>query len=369
MHRVQAHINLSALKSNFQLARDHSGHARMVAVIKANAYGHGLIPVANALSAADMFAVTDLSEAMQLTEEGIDKPVLILQGYMAREEIRAIGELGLQVVIHSAEQLDEIDAEFTARPPTQPLIFWLKLDSGMGRLGMGADGYATAWRKLKQRPYTQDVVMMTHLANISLPGASLNGRQLENFQQVFSSLADQEPATSIASSAGILSDLPIAADWARPGIMLYGSSPFPYSHEALRAEALGLRPVMTLQTRLIAIKDLKQGDNVGYASQYICPHDMRIGIAAIGYADGYPSNAPNGTPVLVKGIRSETTGRVSMDMLAVDLSHIPDAKIGDSVTLWGKGLAMDEIAARTGILSYNLTCSVARRVRFLYHDL
>ncbi|MDT8398548.1 MAG: alanine racemase [Pseudomonadales bacterium] len=364
--RVQASIDLQAVQANFRKAKSLSGNSRMVAVVKANAYGHGLVPVATALDEADLFAVTDLNEALQLKAAAIEKPVLILQGFIDRDEIPLIAASGFQLVLHSLEQLAVLDEALDASTLVQPLTCWLKMDTGMGRLGIPARDYATTWRHLRSKPYINDVIMMTHLANTSLPGSALTTAQLKDFNAVQHELAAEGPATSIASSAGILSDLGIQADWARPGIMLYGSSPFPWNISNLRASSLHLAAVMTLQAKIIAIKDMNKGDNVGYCSQFICPRPMRVGIVAIGYADGYPSNTPNGTPVLVRGKRCETIGRVSMDMLAVDLSEHPEACTGDVATLWGKDLAIDEIAAKTGILSYNLTCSITRRVNFVY---
>lgn len=367
VHRVRASIDLSALKHNFQIARAHARAGHMVAVIKANAYGHGLEAAAAALDDADLFGVTDVHEALQLAQTGTDKPILILQGMMTADDLVAVVEHGFQLVVHSADQLALIDETLSGITLKQPLTLWLKMDSGMGRLGISPDGYAMTWRALAARPYVQRVVMMTHLANSSLPDSPLNARQLEAFRRVEDALADDDPVTSIPSSSGILSGLPTDSDWARPGIMLYGSSPFDWQHEDLRRDNFDLRAVMTLQARLIAVKDLQAGDNVGYSSQYVCPQAMRVGIASIGYADGYPSSTPNGTPVLVAGQRTGTLGRVSMDMLAVDLSAIPDAKAGGRVTLWGQDLCLDEVAAKTGILSYNLTCSINhRRVEFDY---
>ncbi len=201
---------------------------------------------------------------------------------------------------------------------------------------------------------------MTHLANANLSDSTLNQQQVDTFTEITSQIP--EATTSIPASSAILAGLGESTDWVRPGIMLYGSSPFAYSDEQSRRESFGLQAVMTLQARLISIQNCKAGDSVGYCSEFICPHDMRIGIVSIGYADGYPSNAPNGTPVLINGKRTATTGRVSMDMIAIDLSPDPDAQIGDSVTLWGDDLSLDEVAEHTGILSYNLTCSIAERV-------
>lgn len=366
VHRVQASIDLAALQHNFRIARDHARSERVAAVIKANAYGHGLEQAAAVLTDADLFGVTDVQEAVALKQTGTDKPILILQGLMHADDLQLVAQQGFQLVVHAPEQLALIEDAFAKKSPKQPLTLWLKMDSGMGRLGIAPPGYATTFRALKARPYVGEVVMMTHLANSSIPDSPLNIRQLQNFRDVENQLAGERPVTSIAASSGILSGLPVASTWARPGIMLYGSSPFDWHQEALRREAFDLRAVMTLQARIIAVKDMKAGDNVGYCSQYLCPRDMRVGIVSIGYADGYPSNAPNDTPVLVAGKRTGTVGRVSMDMLAVDLSAIPEAQAGDLATLWGQDLSLDEVAAKTGILSYNLTCSVARRVSFEY---
>lgn len=366
MHRVQASIDLKALQHNFQIAKSRSGASRVAAIIKANAYGHGLEQVAHALSQADLFGVTDVHEAVALQSAGVEKPILVLQGLMNPEDLHLIAEHQFQLVVHSSDQLAHLDDVLSKLTLKKPLTLWLKMDSGMGRLGISPNAYAMTYRALLGRPYTESIVMMTHLANANDPDSPLNRRQLDTFREAESLLEQEKPRTSIPSSAAILSDLPVACDWARPGIMLYGSSPFAYGQENLRREAFDLKAVMTLQARIIDVKDMKKGDNVGYSSQFICPGDTRVGIVSIGYADGYPSNAPNDTPVMVAGKRTATLGRVSMDMLAINLSDIPEAKVGDLATLWGQDISLDEVAAKTGILSYNLTCSVARRVDFEY---
>ncbi len=368
VHRVQASIDLKALQHNFQVVRKHANAKHVAAVVKANAYGHGLEQVASALTDADLFGVTDVHEAVTLKQFGTGKPILVLQGLMKADDLHLVAEHGFQLVLHSTEQLADLDDILSAEKVKTPLTLWLKMDSGMGRLGIAPSAYVNTYRALLGRPYVGSIIMMTHLANASLPDSPLNLRQLEAFREAETLLDNENPATSIPNSAGVLSNLPVTCDWVRPGIMLYGSSPFGYEEEALRRDNFHLKAVMTLKARIIAVKDLKKGDNIGYCSQFVCPNDMPVGIVSIGYADGYPSNAPNGTPIVVNGIKTATVGRVSMDMLAVDLSNIPDAKVGDLATLWGQELSLDEVAAKTGILSYNLTCSISRRVEFTYTD-
>jgi len=364
LHRVCANIKLQALQHNLAVARRYAGSGKLLAVIKANAYGHGLIPVAEALAGADMYGVTDINEAERLRAAGTDKPILILQGIIDRQDLMRIAAGGFQFVAHRVQDLQWLEEFFTTQPPALPLTIWLKLQSGMGRLGIAAADYPAIYKALQAKPWCANVIAMTHLANASLPESALNQQQLQCFAQSCSAL-NYDSDTSIASSGGLLA-LDCASTWSRPGIMLYGSSPFAWSDTARRREAYGLQAVMQLQARLINISEHKAGANIGYNSQFICPTAMRIGIVSCGYADGYPSNTPNGCPVEVKGQRTTTVGRVSMDMLAIDLGNIPQAALGDSVTLWGDTISLDEVAAHTGILSYNLTCSISARVPLHY---
>lgn len=366
LHRVEAVIKRAALRHNLAVARSHAGTSRVLAVIKANAYGHGLIPVAEALEQADMFGVTDVYEATSLRNAGCRKDILVLQGLIGEQDVDAVAQGGFHLVVHRPEHLQWLEQRLDRHPPRTPLTFWLKLQSGMGRLGLQGDDYLRSFRQLRAKPWTREVVMMTHLANSSLPESDLNRTQLQRFRQVQESLADLQAPDSIPSSGGLLLDLDTSSTWVRPGIMLYGSSPFAWSDAGRRREAFDLQAVMTLRARLISVGDYQAGDNIGYNSQFVCPQAMRIGIASVGYADGYPSHAPNGCPVEVAGQRSCTVGRVSMDMLAVDLSHVPQAVCGDSVTLWGDTLSIDEVAAYTGVISYNLTCNVSARVPRVY---
>ena len=365
VHRVQAAIDLSALKHNFRVAQTKS-KGPVSAIIKANAYGHGLIKTAETLTDAESFGVTDVYEALQLKQAGCSKPIIVLQGLMGKEDIALVLEHRFQLVIHSMSQLALLEEalDVKKRAPLSPLTLWLKMDTGMGRLGLTPGAYDAAYKKLQDKVWVEKIICMTHLANASLPDDALTNQQLECFSDHTSQYHDS--TKSIRSSAGILGSNAMDQEQVRPGLMLYGSSPFPYALETMRREQFDLQAVMTLQAKIISIKNMKAGHNIGYCSQYICPQDMKIGIVSIGYADGYPSNAPNGTPVLVNGVRSETLGRVSMDMIAVDLTHIQSAVEGDLVTLWGKQLSIDEIADKTGIISYKLTSGIANRVTYSY---
>jgi alanine racemase len=364
IHRVRASINLNALSHNLRVARQYAGQRKLLAVIKANAYGHGLLPVAEALGEADAFAVTDINEAEELASIHDPASILILQGILDYTDIPRIAESGFQVVIHREEELLWLEQTLDSKSPRTPLTFWLKMNSGMGRLGIQPDRYVTVYQQLKAKPWCADIVAMTHLANANLPNSALNKEQVETFTRFSSEIDDC--SSSIAASSALLAGFGEHSEWVRPGIMLYGSSPFPYSEASLRRENLCLQAVMSLQAKIIAIQHCRAGDNVGYCSQFTCPKDMPVGIVSIGYADGYPSNAPNGTPVMVNGIRTTSCGRVSMDMIAVDLSPVPDAELGSEVSLWGDALSLDEVAEHTGIISYNLCCSIAKRVERVY---
>jgi alanine racemase len=358
-HRIQARIDRAALAHNLNVARRYAKGGKIVAVVKANAYGHGTVPVAEALSAADLYAVTDIEEAERLRLAGSDKGILILQGIMSAADLPLIFEHGYQVLIHRNEDLTLLEQAVAKYQPKQPLTLWLKLDSGMGRLGLRPAEYLVLGQTLLAKSWVKDVVLTTHLASASEPGAALNTVQLDTFAQVRAHFP--QCAASIAASASLLA-LDCAADWNRPGIMLYGSSPFAWHDATRRREAFDLKAVMTLEARLISIKDHQAGDSIGYNSQFICNGPTRVGIVSCGYADGYPSTTPNGSPVALMGRRSRTLGRVSMDMLAVDLTDFPEATLGMPVELWGKTISLDEVAAHTGVLSYNLTCSITTRV-------
>jgi alanine racemase len=350
----RARIDLSALAHNLRVARRLAPHSRTCAVVKADAYGHGMAAAARALHSADGLAVARVGEALELREAGIDRPLLVLEGAGSPEELQASVRVGIQVAVHREGQVAWIEGA-GGLPGAVPLGVWVKVDTGMHRLGLEPAAVPGVLDRLACSLGVRVLGLMTHLANADDPSDPLSAAQCARLRQV---AADTGLPLSIGNSAGILAVPESRADWVRPGIMLYGTSPF---HDR-SAASLGLQPVMTLVTQLIAVQRLKRGDAVGYGQTWACPEAMPVGIAAVGYADGYPRHAPSGTPVLVRGARCPLVGRVSMDMIHVDLRPLPDAKPGDPVTLWGQGLPVDEVAARAGTISYELLCRVTPRV-------
>ncbi len=350
---IRASFKLSALRHNLGVARRHAPQSRIWAVVKANAYGHGLARVAQALAAADGYALLDLDEAVRMREAGHVKPILLLEGIFEPADLAIVDRYGLTTVIHDVEQILMLER---ARLATQMAVY-LKINTGMNRLGFGGAQVRAAYNRLQASGKVSSIALMTHFADAD--GPSGVAAQLARFREWTAGL---EGEVSLANSAAMLRFPETHADWVRPGIMLYGCSPF----GAQSAESLGLQPVMTLTSEIIAIQDLKRGDRVGYGGTFEAPRPMRIGVVACGYADGYPRHAPGfhnrSTPVLVAGERTGTVGRVSMDMLCVDLSAMPDARVGSKVTLWGEELSADEVAASAGTVSYELLCALAARV-------
>ena len=348
---IRATLDLSALRGNFAVARQHAGEARLWAVIKANAYGHGLMRAAEALDdLADGYALLDLDDAVALREAGYRQPILLLEGFFEADELPLLAEYGLTPVVHALEQIEMLTG---AALPTR-LPVYLKINTGMNRLGLSLESFHAALTALETLPSVASVTLMTHFADADLERGI--GWQMARF--VESAQGCRHPV-SLANSAALLRFPEVRRGWARPGIMLYGSSPFPQDETA---EQLGLRPVMTLSSELIAVHDLQKGDRVGYGGVFSAEGPIRIGIVACGYADGYPRHAPTGTPILVEGRRTRTVGRVSMDMIMVDLTGIPAAGIGSPVVLWGEGLPVDDVAAAAGTVSYELLCALAQRV-------
>ena len=351
---IRARIAPAAILHNYRLAKRHAPNAKAWAVIKANAYGHGQWRAAEALRGeADGFAMLEAENAVALREAGIDQPILLLEGIFSARDVRAVIEHRLTTVIHCLEQLELL---LGSGRLDRPVAICLKLNTGMNRLGFTAQTLAKAWEILRQWPQIE-VTLMSHFAEAD--GERGIDWQLERFQGL---AGDWRGPVCLANSAAILRHPAAHRDWVRPGIMLYGASPFA---EQSAAE-LGLRPAMTLESRIIGVQELAPGERVGYGGTFTADRPMRVGVVACGYADGYPRHAPSGTPIAVLGRRTRTIGRVSMDMLACDLSDIPEAGIDAPVTLWGRGVAgdvpADEVASAAGTIAYELFCALAPRV-------
>ncbi len=346
-----ARINPRALQHNLRMLRQRAPQARVVAVIKADGYGHGLLTAAKALHGADMLAVATVEEGLNLRHSGIAAPILVLEGFHNQDELAGVCREQLVPVMHAAHQLQVLDQA----GEIQLEQAWLKLDTGMHRLGFPAADAANLLHKLQPR-VQQPVVLMTHLAN-SERDCSANARQLKQFDQAVAGLM---AAHSIANSAAAWSLPETRRDWIRPGIMLYGISPFTDQ----TGDQLGLQPVMQLSSELIAMRDCQAGDRVGYGSRFECRQAIRIGVVAIGYGDGYPRHVRDGTPVWVAGHRAQIAGIPSMDMLTIALPRDSQAKVGDPVELWGQHIAVEEVAAWSDTIAYELVCQVKSRVKF-----
>jgi len=355
---IRATISTAALAHNLAIARQQAGAAKIWAVVKANAYGHGLLRAAGALREADGFALLDFVDALRLRGVGVDKPILMLEGFFKPEDIALLLRHRLTPVIHNMEQIEMLEKAADADMRAGRLDVYLKVNSGMNRLGFAVDNVRLAWNALQGNPGIASVTLMTHFADADGDGGI--AAQLQWFNELTQPFTTTSPVPrSLANSAALLRFAEEAcADWVRPGIMLYGCSPLPFRS----AEEIGLRPAMTLAAEIIDVQNLQAGERVGYGMTYEAAQEMTIGVVACGYADGYPRHAPSGTPVLVAGQRTRTVGRVSMDMLCVDISDIPEAYVGTPVTLWGEGLPCDEVAQAAGTLSYQLLCALAPRV-------
>jgi len=347
---IRAAISSAALAHNLTVARSHAKSAKLWAVLKANAYGHGLERAARALDGADGFAVLDFQEAARLRVAGVTKPILLLEGYFKAADLPLLPKYGLTPVIHNPEQVEML--RHVALP--KEIQAYVKVNSGMNRLGFGVESLRPAYNAIRMHPQVKGVTLMTHFADADGPTGIK--AQLDWFNEL---TKDFEVPRSLANSAALIR-FPdeTRADWVRPGIMLYGCTPFPDRS----ADSLGLKPAMTLSSEIIATQHLQPGEKVGYGFAYEAAGEITIGVVACGYADGYPRHAPTGTPVLVHGKRTRVVGRVSMDMICVDISDIQEAYIGSPVTLWGEGLPADEVAAAAGTVGYELLCALAPRV-------
>ncbi|MDP2903511.1 MAG: alanine racemase [Methylovulum sp.] len=346
-------LKLDAAQHNLQKVRDCAPHAKIMAVIKGNGYGHGLLRIAEALPNVDAFAVARVDEGIRLRKAGIKNKIVVLEGFTSSQELDALLIYQLDALVHSFTQLDI----FASRTARAQIAVWLKLDTGMNRLGFKAKDFHAVYQRLNECPIIKrPISLMTHLASADDKQDPMTLKQVALFNGTLQGIAGER---SIANSAGILGWAEALADWVRPGIMLYGISPFP----GMTGEQLGLKPILGLHSRLIAVKPIEKGETVGYACAWVCENPTTLGVVAIGYGDGYPRHAKVGTPVLVNGKRAPLVGRVSMDMITVDLKTQPDAKPGDPVTLWGEGLAVEEIAQWAGTIPYTLVCGITQRVR------
>ena len=357
---TSATIHTAALQHNLSQVRARAADSRVMAVVKADGYGHGLERVARALAGADAFGVAALSDAERLRAAGLSQPVVLLSGFDDAEDLPQLRRLNVETVVHHATQLQMLE-----QAGSGPAIrCWLKLDTGMHRLGFAPGEVRDAYARLVAMPSVDpDIVLMNHFASSDeFIGSGSNGRQTREQLRVFAEATAGLPgARSLANSAAVLGWPDAHFDWVRPGGALYGISVV----DGKSGADFGLRPAMTLTTRLIAVNTIRAGEHIGYSATWQCPEDMPVGVAAIGYGDGYPRHVPAGTPVLVNGRRAGIIGRVSMDLMTIDLRAHPEAKPGDPVVLWGEGLPVETIAAAAGTIGYEPVCSITRRVRFV----
>ena len=350
-----ATIHLAALRANLARIRALSGGAKVMAVVKADGYGHGLERVARALADADAFGVAAIADGQRLRAAGFRQRIVVLSGPDDAADLPEMRRLQLDAVIHHDAQLGWLEAD---RDP-RPLRAWLKIDSGMHRLGFAPQRAREVHARLVALPSVQrDIVLMTHFAASEEFGGTTTTAQIACFEAAVAGLPGER---CLSNSAGVLGWPTARGHWVRPGGILYGLA----LGAGQTGANLGFRPAMTLTTKLIAVNALARGDGVGYNATWRCPEDMPVGVAAIGYGDGYPRSAASGTPALVDGVRVPLVGRVSMDLVTLDLRAAPQARVGDRVTLWGPSLPVEEIAASAGTISYDLTCGMTKRVLFV----
>jgi alanine racemase len=343
------------MQHNLSVAKNCAPNARAWAVVKANAYGHGLERALRGFAQADGLGLIEVEGAVRLRELGWQKPILLLEGFFEAADLAVLTANRLDAVVHCAEQIAML--EYAA--PASRIDVHLKMNSGMNRLGFKPQAFAAAYARLRAIKAVRNISFITHFANAddpNNPNLPL-AEQVRRFRVGIEGLPGEQ---SLSNSAGDLMHPEFATDWVRPGIMLYGGTP-----GARRADEFGLRPAMTLSSEIIGVQDIVPGDPVGYGSRFVADEPMKIGVVACGYADGYPRHAPNGTPVLVDGIRTRVVGRVSMDMITVDLTPVTTARVGSAVTLWGAGLPIDDVAQAAGTIGYELMCGLAQRVRIV----
>ncbi|HSD53182.1 MAG TPA: alanine racemase [Burkholderiales bacterium] len=351
--QLRSIVDTSALRHNLARVRELAPGSRVAAVVKANAYGHGLVAAARALTASDALAVARLEEGLVLRAAGIDQRVLLLEGVLAPDELEQARRHRLDLMVHSFEQIELLES----RPGAAPLRVWLKLDTGMNRLGFRPEDFVAAHARLTRvRGLESPPLLVTHLANADERGDPMTVAQLDRFAAATAGYAGER---SIANSAGVLAWPASHTDWVRPGLMLYGIAPYP----GTTGSDFALRPAMTFETAVIAVRTVQSGESVGYRALWRAQRESRLAIVACGYGDGYPRAAGTGTPVMISGRRAPLVGRVSMDMLTVDVTDLPGVRPGDPVTLWGEGVAVEEVATHAGAIPYELICGVGSRVR------
>jgi alanine racemase len=349
MRPLSAIIHLGALQHNLALVRASAPSSKILSVIKANGYGHGMLRVAQALAESDGFAVLRVEEGVALREAGIRQPILLLEGLFGANELPIASAHGLSTVVHCEEQLLMLEAARGAHP----LVVFLKINTGMNRLGLPPGRFWAVYDRLKADKGVRHITLMTHFATADGPEGVSD--QVERFNAL---TGEMRLPKTLANSAALLRYPETHADWVRPGIMLYGATPFVDQSAA----ELGLQPAMTLSSEIIAVQQLSAGDTIGYGGLFTADRPMRVAVVSCGYADGYPRHAPTGTPVAVAGKLTRTVGRVSMDMLSVDLTDIPEFGIGSPVELWGARVPVDAVAQASGTVGYELLCAVAPRV-------
>lgn len=355
-----AFIDTAALRHNLGQVRARAPGSRVMAVVKADGYGHGLERVARALSGADAFGVAALSDAERLRATGVSQPILLLSGFDEPSDIGRLRALQVDSAIHHASQLEMLEQA----EPGEPIGCWLKIDTGMHRLGFAPEETRAVHARLAALPgVVGGIRLLNHFASSDeFEDSPSHGRQTREQIRVFTeAVAGLAGERSLSNSAAVLGWPEAHADWVRAGGALYGMSVV----EGRTGADFGLQPAMTFGTRLIAINRIRKGERIGYAATWECPEDMPVGVAAIGYGDGYPRAAPSGTPVLVNDRSAPLVGRVSMDLITIDLRGVPDARVGDPVTLWGPALPVETVAQASGTIGYELTCSITRRVRFV----
>lgn len=355
---IQATIHPEALRHNLARMRQATPDAKVWAVVKANAYGHGIERVYEALRGADGFALLDLQEAERVRALGWRGPILLLEGAFEPRDLELCSRLNLWHAVHCDEQIDWLAAHKTQVPQR----VFLKMNSGMNRLGFTPQRYRAAWARLDALPQVEEISLMTHFSDADGPRGIAH--QVRTFLETTRDLPGERSLSNSAAALRHAADAQVRGDWIRPGIAVYGSAPDFPEHDIAH---WGIQPTMTLAARVIGTQQLQAGDTVGYGSSFTAEGPLRIGVVACGYADGYPRHCSTGTPVLVEGVRTRLLGRVSMDMLAVDLTPVPQAGFGSDVTLWGRAtngavLPIDEVAASAGTLGYELMCALAQRV-------